>query len=130
MIVRSLEDIQADDREVGGTDGWLSRRYLLRKDGMGFSFHETFIDEGAELNMWYKNHLESVYCVDGEGEIYDKATEKTHKIVPGTMYALDQNDRHTLRCFKRLRLLCVFNPPCTGKETHDADGAYPILTED
>ena len=24
-------------------------------------------------------------------------------------------------------MICVFNPPLHGPETHDADGAYPLL---
>jgi hypothetical protein len=26
--------------------------------------------------------------------------------------------------------VCVFNPPCTGAEVHDEDGAYPLLEVD
>ncbi|NIQ05894.1 MAG: L-ectoine synthase, partial [Candidatus Korarchaeota archaeon] len=60
------------------------------KDGMGFSLHETIIKAGTETHMWYKNHLEAVYCVEGLGEIEDKKTGKIHKITPGVMYALDE----------------------------------------
>jgi len=127
MIVRTLKDIQNSGGEVS-SEGWTSRRYLLKKDGMGFSFHETIIKEGADLHMWYKNHLESVYCVSGKGKILDKATGEWHEIIPGTIYALDKNDQHNLVCEEEMRLLCTFNPPCIGKETHDADGAYPLLT--
>jgi hypothetical protein len=27
-------------------------------------------------------------------------------------------------------MICVFVPPVTGGEVHDADGAYPLLEED
>jgi L-ectoine synthase len=129
MIVRSLEDIRKSGHEIK-SDGWTSRRYLLNKDKMGFSFHETIIDEGAELNMWYKNHLESVYCVAGEGQIIARDTGEKWDIKPGTIYALDKHDKHTLICHKELRLLCAFNPPCTGQEKHDAEGAYPLLKDE
>jgi len=43
------------------------------------------------------------------------------------MYALNAHDRHVLKARKNLRMVCVFNPPCTGRETHDKDGAYPLL---
>ena len=36
---------------------------------MGFSLHDMVIRAGAELTMWYKNHLEEVYCIEGEGEV-------------------------------------------------------------
>ena len=52
-----------------------------------------------------------------------------HPIGPGTLYALDDHDRHILHADTLLRMICVFNPPLVGPETHDADGAYPLLTE-
>jgi L-ectoine synthase len=128
MIVRRLDEIAGTDREVSDTN-WSSRRLLLKKDGMGFSFHDTTLHPGSETPMWYRNHVEAVYCIQGEGEVVDLDTGTSHPIRPGTMYALDQNDKHILKAFTELRMICVFNPPLAGPETHDADGAYPILTE-
>ena len=79
MKIVRVKDIIGTEREVHGP-GWTSRRMLLKKDGMGFSFHETIIPAGAELNLWYKHHLEAVYCVAGNGTITDKATGETHEI--------------------------------------------------
>ncbi|GMV91817.1 MAG: L-ectoine synthase [Candidatus Hydrogenedentota bacterium] len=129
MIVRTAKDLQGTDREVHAPT-WVSRRFLLRKDGMGFSFHETIIYAGTETYMWYRNHLESVYCVEGEGELEDLANGDKHTIVPGTMYALDQHDKHIVRAKTNLRLMCVFNPPCTGKEVHDDEGVYPLIEDE
>ncbi|MEQ6886783.1 ectoine synthase [Salicola sp. Rm-C-2C1-2] len=124
MIVRDIKDIIGTEREVEGP-GWTSRRMLLKKDGMGFSFHETIIPAGAKLHLWYKYHLEAVYCVGGNGSIEDLATGETHQIHDGVMYALNNNDRHILRGgTEAMRLICSFNPPVTGREVHDEDGAY------
>jgi L-ectoine synthase len=128
MIVRSLEDIENTDRVVKG-ETWVSKRLLLKSDGMGFSFHETVLHKGTETRMWYKNHLEAVLCIEGEAELEDLDAGKTYTIKPGTMYALNAHDRHILRVKEDFRVVCVFNPPCTGRETHDADGAYPLLDE-
>ncbi|MFW5815469.1 MAG: ectoine synthase [Wenzhouxiangella sp.] len=47
------------------------------------------------------------------------------------IYALDQHDRHILRGGSAdMRLICAFNPPVTGRETHDADGAYELVDDD
>ncbi|AEI14492.1 MULTISPECIES: ectoine synthase [Flexistipes] len=130
MIVKHLSDLKGTDDEVYGEKGtWVSRRFLLKKDGMGFSFHETTIFAGTETYLWYKNHLEAVYCVGGEGEIEDLGTGKIHPIKDGTMYALNNHDKHYLRSKKDMRLICVFNPPLVGREDHDEDGAYPLLDE-
>ncbi|MBN1498276.1 MAG: ectoine synthase [Spirochaetes bacterium] len=126
MIVRHIDKITGSEREVHAANGnWTSRRMLLASDGMGFSFHETLIYEGTETLIWYKNHLEAVYCIEGEGEIETTEDRRIYPIRPGTMYALNKNDRHYLRASKTMRLICVFNPPLTGRETHDRDGSYP-----
>ncbi len=126
MIVKQLEDIRSSDNEVSAAN-WVSRRLLLKKDNMGFSLHDTIIRAGTETKIWYKNHLEAVYCIEGEGEIELIDSGEIFPIKPGTVYALDEHDKHFLRARKDLRMICVFNPPCTGGETHDEEGAYPLL---
>ncbi|MFQ5563306.1 MAG: ectoine synthase [Parvularculaceae bacterium] len=127
MIVRDYNALKDTERRVD-SDGWSSVRLLLKDDAMGFSFHITTIHEGAELEMHYRNHLESVYCVGGEGSIEDLETGAIHEIRPGVMYALDKHDRHILRARKEMTMACVFNPPVTGREVHDETGAYPLET--
>lgn len=130
MLIKRLEDIIGTARDVAPENNqWVSRRLLLAKDGMGFSMHETIIYAGHENYFHYANHLEAVYCVAGEGEIEDLATGEIHSIKDGTLYALNNHDKHKLRAFKDMRLVCVFNPPVTGREVHDKDGVYPLITE-
>lgn len=128
MIVRDLKDAQESRRHVV-SKGWESTRLLLKSDNMGYSFHITKIHAGAELPMHYKNHLECVYCIAGEGSIEDLATGEIHEIRPGVMYALDQNDRHVLRGTTEMTMACVFNPPLNGLEVHDESGAYALEAE-
>lgn len=128
MIVRKLEEIRGTDREVSAKT-WISRRLLLRDDRMGFSMHDTTILAGTETRMHYKNHLEAVYCVGGKGSIEVIATGEVFPIGDGTVYALDKHDEHILRAETELRMICVFNPPLAGRETHDATGAYPLIPE-
>lgn len=154
MIVRNLEAAERTDRRVVA-ENWESTRLLLKGDGIGFSFHITTIYPGTETCIWYKNHLESVYCIDGEGEVEvldgidgggdgrldsDSGTDgdaepglnggRIYKISPGTLYILDRHDRHLLRAKTALKLACVFNPPLIGGEVHDEDGAYPLEEEE
>lgn len=126
MIVRKLSDIEGTDKHIR-SQGWDSVRLLLRDDRMGFSFHITTIHAKAELTMHYKNHLESVYCISGRGEIKSRLDGKVYPIEPGTVYALDLHDPHVLRAFDEpLVMACVFNPPVAGAEVHDETGAYPL----
>ncbi|MEO8252100.1 MAG: ectoine synthase [Chloroflexota bacterium] len=124
MIVRTLDEVVGSDRDVAG-EGWRSRRLLLRRDEMGFSLHDTTVAAGSELRLEYRHHLEACYCLAGEAELTDLASGERHAIRPGTMYALDQHDRHTLVVRRDLHLVCIFNPSLTGGETHDADGSFP-----
>lgn len=124
MKIVRLNDLLGTEREVQSPAGWTSIRFLLKKDGMGFSMHETIFPAGLEFDMWYKHHLEAVYCYQGRGMLTNRDTGEEHVIEPGTLYALDQHDKHTLRAEEELRLVCVFNPPVSGREIHDEDGAY------
>ncbi|POM23900.1 L-ectoine synthase [Actinomadura rubteroloni] len=129
MIVRSLKDIIGTDRDVQA-ETWCSRRFVLAGDRVGFSLHETILYAGTRTRMWYANHIEAVYCVEGEGELLDEETGETHRIEPGVMYLLNEHDHHELHAITDVRTVCVFNPPVTGRETHDENGAYPLLTEE
>ncbi|NLJ91741.1 MAG: ectoine synthase [Aeromonadales bacterium] len=128
MIVRTLAECEQSERRVKSETGtWESTRMLLKDDNMGFSFHITTIYANTETHIHYQNHLESVYCMSGDGEIEDLADGKIYPIKPGTLYILDKHDNHLLRGGSEdMKLACVFNPPLTGKEVHDADGVYAL----
>jgi L-ectoine synthase len=125
MIVRSLENIIGTGRVIKAESGnWESRRLILNNDAVGFSLHDTIIHAGTENLFWYKNHIEAVYCVEGEGEVETLDDGTVYPIKDGTVYLLNAHDRHMVRAKTTMRLVCVFNPPVTGRERHDADGAY------
>lgn len=129
MIVRHLEDIVGTDRDVQGPT-FHSRRLLLKRDGMGFSLHDTVLHAGTDTYIWYANHVEAVYCVEGEGEIELVETGEIFQIRPGMMYALDGHEKHHLRARTDLRVVCVFNPALTGKEVHDEQGTYALVEDE
>jgi L-ectoine synthase len=130
MIHRTLKQAEADGRKIVSPDGnWDSTRLLLKDDKMGFSFHITTIFKGADFQMHYQNHLESVYCVSGRGEVETLADGKKYPIEAGTIYILDKHDKHVLRAFEEMKMACVFNPPLNGKEVHNAEGAYELVAE-
>lgn len=124
MIIRKLKEIRASERNVK-SEGWDSARMLLAEDGMGFSFHLTTLHAGSELKMHYQNHLEAVMVLKGTGTIEDLATGEIHELRPGVLYALNNHDRHIVRPETDILTACVFNPPVTGNEVHDENGAYP-----
>ncbi|TDE28602.1 ectoine synthase [Nonomuraea mesophila] len=129
MLVRSLKDITGTERDVEAPT-WRSKRLVLAREKVGFSLHETVLYAGTETTMWYANHIEAVFCVEGEGELTNEETGEKHRIEPGTMYLLDGHERHTLRAHTDVRTVCVFNPPCTGREVHDENGVYPLIKEE
>lgn len=130
MIVRTLETAEKTDRRIQCPNGhWESTRMLLQEDEMGFSFHITTIFKGARFDMHYQNHLESVYCISGEGSVQSREDGRHHEIKPGTLYVLDKHDKHTLQADTELTLACVFNPPLIGNEVHNAEGSYSLNAE-
>lgn len=129
MIVRTLEDLIGTDRDVRAPT-FASRRLLLAKDGCGFSMHDTVLKAGTETPMWYKHHIEAVYCIEGEAELTDLESGEVYTITPGTLYTLDGHEKHKLRVKQDFRAICVFNPALVGKEVHDDDGVYPLLEAD
>ncbi len=130
MIYRTLEQAEKEGRKIVSPDGnWDSTRLLLKNDNMGFSFHITTIFAGKDFHLHYKNHLESVYCISGEGEVETLADGKRYPIKPGAIYILDKHDSHMLRATKEMKLACVFNPPLNGKEVHEPDGSYALEAE-
>jgi L-ectoine synthase len=129
MIIRQFSEIAQSPSAVHA-ENWSSFRLLTKTDGMGFSMNETWINAGTETHIWYKHHFEAVYCIEGEGEIEPYGSGAPIPIVPGMLYALNEHDRHLLRAKTKLRLICVFNPPLRGDETHGEDGAYPKPEED
>jgi len=127
MLIRQLSDANRSNRRIVSPDGnWESTRLLLKEDQMGFSFHITTIYKGADYQMHYQNHLESVYCISGKGEVETQSDGQKYPIEPGTIYILDEHDKHTLRSFEEMIMACVFNPPLNGNEIHNAEGAYEL----
>ena len=131
MFIRKLDEARDSARHTKA-ENWDSVRLLLANDEMGFSFHITTLYAGTETHMWYKHHLEAVYCVSGRAEIEDKTTGERYRIEPGTLYALNNHDKHVLRVGpdEDFVAVCAFNPPVRGTEVHDADGAYVLDGED
>lgn len=129
MIVKRLADVADTERDVRA-ETWRSRRLLLASDGRGYSLHDTVLYAGTKTEMEYVNHIESVYCIEGEGTLVDLTNDTIHPLAPGTLYVLDGHERHRVEADTDLRMLCVFTPPVTGLEVHDENGAYPLVTEE
>lgn len=128
MLIRKLDQIIGSASEVRA-ETWTSRRLLLRADAMGFSMHDTLIHAGTSTRMFYKHHLEAVYCIEGSGEVEVADSGTVYPIEAGTIYALDGHEKHYLRARTQMRMVCVFNPPLTGKEVHDEKGVYPLVAD-
>ena len=129
MYVVNIDDLNGTERDIV-SDNWRSRRMVLAREGVGFSFHETTLFAGTTSTFHYQNHIEAVYCVGGSGTITNEETGEVHELRDGTMYLLDKHDKHTVRTEHEMRMVCVFNPPVTGREVHDENGVYPALNED
>lgn len=128
MIVRTTNEITGTEREVADPKGnWVSKRIVLGGDGVGFSFHETTIKAGSVNNFHYANHIEAVWLTKGEGTLTDLDNDVVYELAPGSMYLLNGHERHRVEPRTEMVMLCVFNPPVTGREVHDENGVYPLI---
>ncbi len=122
MIVKTTADVIGTKGEARG-DKWYSLRLLHREDGMGVTLTDTILEEGFEMVLWQKNHLEAIYCLEGEGTVEELDSGTIHDIGPGTLFAMNEHDRHRIRAKTRMWVVATFTPPLTGDEVHDADGS-------
>ncbi len=119
MKVISRDQVRGSAFHVDWGNGE-SYRLLTQADGMGFGVCHTIVRAGTESLLQYRNHLEACYCIAGEGEVEDM-DGNVYPITPGTIYVLDQHDRHYLRggAATDLILVSIFNPALNGTEKHD-----------
>jgi L-ectoine synthase len=122
MIVKTLEKVVGTKGEAHG-DKWHSLRLLHKEDGMGVTLTDSILEAGFEMVLWQKNHLEACYCLEGEGTVEELDSGTVHEIKPGTLFAMNEHDRHRLRAKTRMRLIATFTPPLTGEEVHGVDGS-------
>ncbi len=122
MIVRRLEDVVGARGDAHG-DKWHSMRLLLKEDGMGVSLTDSILEEGFEMVLWRKTHLQACYCLEGQGTVEELETGTVHEIKAGTLFAMNNHDRHRIRARTRMRLIATFYPALTGDEIHDEDGS-------
>ena len=118
MLYKTVNDLVGTEREASGA-GWKSRRFLLAQDGLPFSVHETTVVAGTELRFNYRNHSETVYCIEGKASIEDVAGGSVFPLEPGTFYSVGRGDDHILRIEEDTRFLCIFEPPLEGDEEAD-----------
>lgn len=125
MKVISINELPAE-RKVEFHAG-VSNRLLLAEDGAGYTMTKTVISPTAgKVFQHYKNHHETCYCVSGHATLTNSETGEEFEITPDVTYILDKNDPHYFEAHEETVLICTFNPPLTGKETHQEDGSYSI----
>lgn len=125
MKIVTIENVIDGGRAVEcPKGGFVSYRYLLESDKMGFGLHKTMLPRGDVHRWHYKNHLEACFCVSGLAILTNEVTGEQHYIRPDTCYVLDNHDPHTFRALIDTVLISVFNPPVKGNELHREDGSY------
>lgn len=115
MIVKTLEDVLGTKGELHG-DKMHSMHLLQAEDGLGVTLTDSILEAGFEMTLWQENHVEACYCLEGRGTVEELDSGKVHDLRPGTIYAMDGNERHHIRIVERTRLVCTFVPALIGRE--------------
>ena len=90
MLVKRL----ADTKVVGISHGKSTAyRYLNQPEGCGFTMSTPRSPAGKGIVLWYKNHVEANYILEGEGTVEDLTTGEKWDLAPGTMYFVGPKDR-------------------------------------
>ena len=128
MKILSLKnDIALTKREVHcPCNNFVSYRFLIKEDNMGFTMTKTVIPKGGPHFWNYKNHLEACYCVSGNAIITNKLNGMAYKIFHDIMYVLDSHEPHTFEAIEETTLICVLTPALVGNEVHNEFGSYPL----
>lgn len=122
MFVRGPGDYERKQLSTGHSG---VHRPLLAGDGIGLSLSDLTTRAGVGIDLWYRNHVEANYLVEGSAEIFEKASGETHALVPGDMFVIGPRDKHRVSNTNGVRWLSIFNPPITGNERYDDLGGYP-----
>ncbi|GAA3938362.1 ectoine synthase [Actinomadura viridis] len=122
MLIRTLNDVIGTAHDADWGNG-TSRRLVVAADGRGFAVTDTYVRPGTVTRLRFDRHLEACYCIEGSGRVETDAD--AWDLEPGTLYAPDKGEEHRLSSTSGMRLICVFNPPLRGDETHDSDPARP-----
>ena len=125
MFVKRLDDLRAAGAEkvlCGGKARTV--RFLTAADGMGFTLSDVRIAPGMDQMLWYKNHWEANYVVSGRGTLEETKMGKSSPLEAGVIYSVGPKDLHRIVALDDIHIISIFNPPLSGNEAHDADGAY------
>ena len=89
-----------------------------RRAGRGRRLQQVPLAQMAEDLQIPLHRTNDVNGRTSRGEIEAVTDGRTWRIEEGTIYALDRHDEHYLRADpgSDLRLVCVFNPPLTGRD--------------
>ena len=126
MLVRTMQQLESEGRVISISHGKATAvRPLTKSDGVGFSMSEARGGKVGHSDLWYKNHWEANLVLAGSLDVIDKNSGEKFTLGQGDVYCVGPDDPHQLVAQTDVELLCIFNPPLTGKEVHDSDGAYP-----
>ena len=78
MFVKRLEDTRVVGISHGKSTAY---RYLNQEDGCGFTMSTPRSPAGKGIVLWYKNHVEANYILEGEGTVED--LDHRRKVGPG-----------------------------------------------
>ena len=82
MYVRTQDEARMVGIKHVGTE---ARRYLTQADGCGFTISTARPPANSGADLWYRNHVEANYIIEGEGSVEDLSTGREVGTVAGEL---------------------------------------------
>lgn len=57
---------------------------------MAVTLTDAVLETGLDEIWWYKNHLEALYCIEGEGTLEDLTTNTVKEVKPRNLICARQ----------------------------------------
>jgi L-ectoine synthase len=111
MIIHGPRGLEAADRVHRSSDGALtSLRSLTKADGLGLLVTMTRTHRAQDQDLTFTGHRETSLLLEGSGRLETCQNGKSFDLLPGVLWSVGQQERHSLTISAGARVLNVFNP--------------------
>ncbi len=120
MILKQLETSVSVVHQISGYPrDIVSSSY--RDDKLKFSFHDVIVPAGTFLHVAGRYFTETVYCIEGRGEVERIPGKEVNTLEPGSLLIMYRNEEHYIRAMEDMRMMIMYEPPLPARDLLETD---------